>query len=128
MTNRETSQKDAAVAEHDAHVALEQTASKKGGSKPRKNAKSVKPKKTAGTKRAANHQRKAAASPSAGKGARILELVGRAQGATLAEIMKATDWQAHSVRGFLSTAARKRHVKIESSKSGAGDRTYRIVK
>ena len=127
MTNRETSDKDAAIAEQGAHVALENTSSKKGAPKPRKNAKSVKPKKGAGTKRAAKHQRKATPR-SKGKGARILEMVGRAQGATLAEIMRSTGWQAHSVRGFLSTAARKCQIKIESSKSDAGDRTYRIVK
>ena len=46
----------------------------------------------------------------------------------LVDSMKATGWQAHSVRGFLSTAARKHHVQIESSKSDAGNRTYRIVK
>jgi len=127
MTNRETSNKDAAVAQQGAHVTLAKTSAKKVAPKPRKNAQSVKPKKRAGTKRAAQRQRKAAASRSGGKGGRILEMVGRAQGATLAEIRKATGWQAHSVRGFLSTAARKRHVKIESSKSEAGDRTYRIV-
>jgi hypothetical protein len=127
MTKRETSDSDAAVADQGAHVALKKTSSKKGAPKPRKNAKSVKPKKRAGTKGAAKHQRKAAAWRSEGKGARILEMVGRAQGATLAEITKATGWQAHSVRGFLSTAVRKREIKIESSKSEAGDRTYRIV-
>src|SRR5204862_2017557 len=36
-----------------------------------------------------------------------LELIGRPQGSTLAEILKVTQWQAHSVRGFLSTAAKK---------------------
>jgi len=128
MTNRETNDKDAAVAEQGGHVALEKTSFKKGAPKARKNAKSVKPKKKAGTKTAVNPQRMAAALQTGGKGARILEMVGRAKGATLAEIMKATDWQAHSVRGFLSTASRKRHIKIESSKSEAGDRTYRIVK
>jgi hypothetical protein len=32
------------------------------------------------------------------------------------------DWQADSVRGFLSTAAKKRGLKIESTKTKAGDR------
>ena len=62
------------------------------------------------------------------KGAKILELIGRAKGATLAEIMKATAWQAHSVRGFLSTAAKKRGLKIESTKTEDGDRVYQIRK
>src|SRR5689334_4020303 len=62
------------------------------------------------------------------KGAKILELIGRPKGATLAEIMKATAWQAHSVRGFLSTAWKKRGTKIESAKNDAGDRVYQIKK
>jgi hypothetical protein len=67
----------------------------------------------------------AAARPRAeSKGAKILELIGRPQGSTLAEIMKVTQWQAHSVRGFLSTAAKKHNLHIESSKTEAGDRVY----
>ena len=128
MTNVETSDKGAAVTEQGAQTAAEKTSAKKGQAKARKNAKSIKPKKGAGTNRGAQHRRDVATSRARGKGARILEMIGRTQGATLGEIMKATGWQAHSVRGFLSTAARKRHVKIESSKSDAGDRTYRIVK
>jgi hypothetical protein len=62
------------------------------------------------------------------KGAMILGLIGRPKGATLAEIMKAADWQAHSVRGFISTAGKKHEVKIESSKNEAGERVYRIAK
>jgi len=42
--------------------------------------------------------------------------------------MKATDWQAHSVRGFLSTSAKKHGLNIESTKSESGDRVYRIKK
>jgi hypothetical protein len=42
--------------------------------------------------------------------------------------MKAVAWQAHSVRGYLSTAAKKHRVKIESAKNDAGGRTYQIVK
>jgi hypothetical protein len=67
----------------------------------------------------------AAARPRAeSKGAKILELIGRPQGSTLAEIMKVTQWQAHSVRGFLSTAAQKHNLHIESRKTEAGDRVY----
>ena len=55
-------------------------------------------------------------------------MIRRPKGATLAEIMKATDWQAHSVRGFISTTAKKNGVKIESTKSDAGKRVYKIAK
>jgi hypothetical protein len=55
-------------------------------------------------------------------------MIGRAKGATLGEIMKATDWQAHSLRGLISAAGKKHSVKIESSKNEAGDRIYRIAK
>jgi hypothetical protein len=46
----------------------------------------------------------------------------------LVDSMRATDWQAHSVRGFLSTAAKKHRLKIESAKTEAGDRVYKIAK
>jgi hypothetical protein len=44
----------------------------------------------------------------------------------MAEIVKATDWQKHSIRGFLSTAAKKHGLKIESTKAESGDRVYQI--
>jgi len=82
------------------------------------------------SKKAAKPERaaKAAAPRAESKGAKILDMIRRAKGATLAEIMKATDWQAHSVRGFISTAAKKHKVNIESSKNEAGDRVYKIAK
>jgi hypothetical protein len=55
-------------------------------------------------------------------------MIARPKGATLAEIMKTTDWQAHSVRGFISTAGKKHSVKIESSRNEAGDRVYKSGK
>ena len=39
-----------------------------------------------------------------------------------------TDWQKHSIRGFLSAQlTKKMKLKVESTKSEAGERTYRIV-
>jgi len=46
----------------------------------------------------------------------------------LVDSRKATDWQAHSVRGFLSTAAKKHGLKIESTKTEAGERVYQVKK
>jgi hypothetical protein len=67
--------------------------------------------------------------PRAGsKGASILALIARTKGATLAEIMEATGWQAHSVRGFLSVATKKQGIQIESTKSDQGERVYRVSK
>jgi hypothetical protein len=132
----------AAVAEQGAHVAPEKAPSKKaasqkkGAPKSQTAAKGAKtkaatPKKEAkAAKKAAKPARtKEASAPRAeSKGAKIIEMIGRAKGATLAEIMKATAWQAHSVRGFISTAAKKNRIKIESSKNDSGDRVYKIAK
>jgi hypothetical protein len=125
----------AAVAEQGAHVAPAKAASKKAATqkkdapKGRKTAKGAKPKTEGKAKKTARKtERKATAPRAESKGAKILDMIARAKGATLAEIMKASDWQAHSVRGFISTAGKKHNVTIESSKSEAGDRVYKIVK
>jgi len=52
----------------------------------------------------------------------------RPKGVTLAEIMKATGWQPHTVRGFVSILGTKGGEKIESSKSADGERTYKIAR
>lgn len=52
----------------------------------------------------------------------------RAKGVTLAEIMEATGWQAHTVRGFVSILGSQGGERIESSKNAAGERAYRIAK
>src|SRR6266853_937518 len=138
--NTEETNTAATVAEGGAHVAPEKTRSKKaairkkGAPKGQKTAKRAKAK-AASPKKAAKAGKKAAKSTAPAKrasapraeskGAKILEMIGRAKGATLAEIMKATDWQAHSVRGFISTAAKKQGLKIESAKTDAGERVYR---
>ena len=66
--------------------------------------------------------------PSKPRWARVppfLRLIAQDQGAPLAEIMSATVWQPHSVRGFISTASKKRG--IESIKDDAGQRRYRLI-
>jgi hypothetical protein len=61
------------------------------------------------------------------KTATVLGLLKRREGAILEELMKATQWQAHSVRGFLSGTLRKKMgLTIESAKSAAGERRYSI--
>jgi hypothetical protein len=134
-----TTENAAAVAEQGAHVAPETASSKKGatqkkdapkGQKTAKGASKAAPKKDAkaGKKAVSPAAKEASAPRPESKGAKILELIGRPKGASLTEIQKATDWQAHSVRGFLSTAAKKNGLKIESTKTEAGDRVYSIKK
>ena len=64
----------------------------------------------------------------ANKKAEVIAMMKRTKGATLPEIMKATGWQAHTVRGFVSILGSKAGEKIESSKNAAGERTYKIAK
>jgi hypothetical protein len=61
------------------------------------------------------------------KKAIVLDLLRRKSGATLAEIQKATNWQAHSVRGFVSgMLTTKMGLAVESTKNAAGERCYKI--
>jgi hypothetical protein len=61
------------------------------------------------------------------KKAIVLELLRRPEGATLADIMSATGWMVHSVRGFLSGAlGKKMGLTVESLKTPEGARAYRI--
>ena len=54
------------------------------------------------------------------KKAEVIALMKRAKGVTLAEIVEATGWQKHTVRGFVSILGSKGGEKIESSKNAAG--------
>ena len=62
------------------------------------------------------------------KKAIVIELLRRKDGASLAEIAKATEWQNHSIRGFISGAlTKKMGLKVESTKQEGGDRRYKII-
>ena len=104
--------KKANVGAHGAHVA-----SKKG-----KAAKKASP-----AKKAPKAQKEPGVARDGSKAAKILDLLKRPEGATLAELMKATGWQAHSVRGFLSgTVGKKLGLAVTSAKVEGGERTYSV--
>lgn len=57
---------------------------------------------------------------------KVLAMLRSNRGATLAAMVKATGWQQHSVRGFLTGVVRKRlKLDLTSEKPGK-DRIYRI--
>lgn len=59
---------------------------------------------------------------------RILALLGRRDGATIPEMMAVSDWQKHSVRGFLAgTVKKKMGLALTSSKVEGDERRYRIA-
>jgi len=61
------------------------------------------------------------------KTAKVLGLLRRPHGATLKELMKATNWQPHSIRGFLSgTVGKKMGLKVTSAKTEDGQHSYSV--
>jgi hypothetical protein len=62
------------------------------------------------------------------KKAIVLGMLKQPDGATLADIMAATGWQAHSVRGFISgSLTKKMGLDVESIKREDGARSYRLA-
>jgi hypothetical protein len=58
---------------------------------------------------------------------RVLTLLSQSEGASIEEMMQATDWQQHSVRGFLAgTVKKKLGFPLTSLKANGGVRRYRI--
>ena len=59
---------------------------------------------------------------------KVLALLGRASGATISDLIEATGWQQHSMRGFLAgTVKKKLGLTLTSSKDDGDLRRYRIV-
>jgi hypothetical protein len=62
------------------------------------------------------------------KKAIVLELLRRKDGASLAELAKATNWLSHSIRGFISgTITKKMGLAVKSEKNESGERRYRVA-
>jgi hypothetical protein len=62
------------------------------------------------------------------KTGKALALLRRPKGVSVAELGKATGWQAHSVRGFMSGTLKKRKgLEIVSENDEKGVRRYRIA-
>jgi hypothetical protein len=62
------------------------------------------------------------------KQAQVIAMLKRPEGATVEEIIAATEWQAHTVRGFFAGALKKRlELEVTSKKDEQRGRVYRIV-
>lgn len=88
----------------------------------------TKPRKPAARKSAAENLPKIAPKPTS-KLAQLEAMVRRPEGATIPQLVKALDWQAHSVRGAMSGyLKKKRGLAITASKVEGADRVYRIAR
>lgn len=93
--------------------ASKETRSQKGAHKAKKGAKEAKPKPEA---------------RDGSKKAKVIDMLKREKGATNEEIQKATDWQAHSIRGFISgNLVKKMGLKVETIERENGTRAYHIA-
>jgi hypothetical protein len=128
MTNTEANDKAATAAA----LAPRRPASRKDASKTKGAPKAKKTAKGTPAKNAAKAKdtgkQKDAVQERSNKKAEAIAMMKRAKGATLEEIIAATGWQKHTVRGFVSILGSKGGEKVESSKNATGERSYRIAK
>jgi hypothetical protein len=129
----ETLEEEMRIAEQDMLRAQQEMLSTTKAAKPAKIAHTPKPKapaKPKATKDATSTD--SAPAPKQREGTRkatVIALLQRAGGATLDEIMAATAWQKHSVRGFISTLASKHGCMITSTRRETDQaRVYSITK
>jgi hypothetical protein len=108
-----------------AHVAPQKRRVAPG--KPRSGKKARSAERWPKSQKAAKQAKPAAGAREGSKAAKVLGLLRRPDGASLKELMKATGWLAHSVRGFLSgTISKKMSINLVSAKNEDGERRYSI--
>jgi hypothetical protein len=129
----ETLEEEMNIAEQDMLRAQQEMLSATKAAKPAKVARTPKPKahvKPKATKDATSTD--GAPAPKQREGTRkatVVALLERPGGATLEEIMAATLWQKHSVRGFISTLGSKHGYTVASIRRESDKaRVYRIAK
>ncbi|WP_292962141.1 DUF3489 domain-containing protein [Nitrobacter sp.] len=61
------------------------------------------------------------------KQARVIEMLMKPEGTTINDIMKATDWQQHSVRGFFAGVIRKKLKLTLISEATEAGRIYKVT-
>jgi hypothetical protein len=83
-------------------------------------------KKATPAKKGAKARQKPAGARQGSKTAKVVDLLKRSGGATLKEIMRATGWQAHSVRGFISGHLGKNMGLSVRSCRRDGERVYAL--
>src|SRR5580700_2121402 len=84
-------------------------------------------KKVGSAKKAPKRGEKAGRARDGSKTAQVLGLLKQPGGVTSRELMKATGWQAHSVRGFISgTVGKKMGLTVTSTKGADGERRYAV--
>jgi hypothetical protein len=84
-------------------------------------------KKASPAKKAPKSAKKTAGARDGSKASKVLDLLKRPGGASAKELMKATGWQPHSVRGFLSgTVGKKLGLAVVSTKGEDGERSYSV--